>query len=44
MALRLAHSNGPRTEKSESGSAEAAHNTAIDYGLLTTAISYHLRH
>jgi DNA-binding MarR family transcriptional regulator len=44
MALRLAHCNGPRTEKAESGSAEAAHLTAIDYGLLTTAISYHLRH
>ncbi len=39
MALRLADSNGPRTEKSERGSAEAAHDTAIDYGLLTTAIS-----
>jgi DNA-binding MarR family transcriptional regulator len=44
MALQLAHSNGPQAEKVESRGAQAGHLTAIDYGLLTTAIGYHLRH
>ena len=44
MALRLAHSNGPRAEKAESDGVQPVHLTAIDYGLLTTAIGYHLRH
>ncbi|KAA3500642.1 MULTISPECIES: MarR family winged helix-turn-helix transcriptional regulator [Rhizobium/Agrobacterium group] len=44
MALRLAHSNGPRAEKAESDGVEPVHLTAIDYGLLATAIGYHLRH
>jgi len=44
MALRLAHSNGPQMEKAERGGSGDAAMTGIDYGLLTTAISYHLRH
>lgn len=40
MALRLARDNERRSEKMEFDEADAE----IDYGLLSNAISYHLRH